>query len=451
MENLKSQPGGKSRKLTDDRDLRRYIDELRALGGGRINCGSGLSIRVYPTSAAYCLSWMPPRRPGEKRDPQRTAVLGEAGKMSLTKARAAAEDLREKIASGFDPIAEKRERRAGLTGDALARRAREDADAKALAAIIAGGSGEYSLLAKAANRDAVSVFMRVAVTKAGDKARSNLHHDLDHFLDHAGVSDLRPADITTSMVENFLGICGVGKKVNAYNGIKRWLEWLRLHGALDANVAEKIARPARPAPRDGMYSSSDIRALWHCADLPAGKLAFLRFLLLTPLRRQEAADIKIENISTGASGYLEILIRETKNGEPMRIPLTGEAAQIVIDQKGDRKIGKLFNVGCFKKLTKKIRDKSGVAGFRWHDDRRTFTSIAVELELASFDVIDAMLNHLSAEAKSGVRAAYNKSAGIPARARLLSRWENVVRHAAETGQWPAQTTGDNVIQIGRRA
>jgi integrase len=200
-----------------------------------------------------------------------------------------------------------------------------------------------------------------------------------------------------------------------------------------------------------MYSPADIKALWNCPGLPDYKLAFLRFILLTPLRRQEGADILIENISTGASGYLEIMVRETKNGTDLRVPLTGEAAQIVIDQRGDRKTGNLFEVGCFKKLTKKIRDNSGVAEFAWHDTRRTFTSIAAELELASFDTIDAMLNHLSAEAKSGVRAHYNRSAGIPARARLLSRWENVVRHAAETGQWPAQTAADNVVQIGKRA
>lgn len=467
--NLKSPSAGKSRALKPghgDGQLRKYISELRAVGGGRINIGDGLTIRVAVTGSSYCLSWMPPRRPGEKRAPQRTVTIGNvegANKLTLTQARAAAETLRSRIRDGFDPIVDRKRARDDLEATALARRAQDERDQKELAKILSGQPGEYSVL-KAATADQCAMAFLLHAQTGGAEHRQNVARDLRDFIEKSRVGRLRATDITAAMVENFIKQCGVAKARHAHGVISRWFEWLRTHDVIERVVCEKVARPPKPAPRKGVISASDIRKLWVCADeLSPAQRDYLRFMLLTPLRRQECADLRISNIAR-KDGRMAITIPKTKNGESFTFPLVGSARAMVENaiagRKGDGFIFALTRDGgtmkSWSKFTDRIRAAKGVgddetlAPFSWHDIRRTFMTQCAELSLGDILTVDAMLNHLSAEMKDGVRQHYNLAALEGPFSRLLTRWCETVAVAVESGDWPDKyQDGGNVHQFSK--
>ena len=172
------------------------------------------------------------------------------------------------------------------------------------------------------------------------------------------------------------------------------------HGAAGANSALKLLRmimnshraddssfPPWPSeglrgiwayepPRETRISLSDMPVAWR-ADLPPLWKTWMRFALLTGMRKSETT-------RAYKSGD-EIVVDNTKNGAPLRLPVTDAI---------DRHFGDFSRISCFKPFSKKFYASTGI----WitpHDLRRTFASTA-RMAGVQQNTIAWLMNHSSA-------------------------------------------------------
>jgi integrase len=122
---------------------------------------------------------------------------------------------------------------------------------------------------------------------------------------------------------------------------------------------------------------------------------YLLFLLFTGLRRQEAATLKWFDIDLQDRSFT---IRDTKNREPLTLPLTDfinsllENRKAVTDSEyvfaGNGKAGYLIEP---RHQTQKVIEASGVS-FTLHDLRRTFITVAESIDISAY-ALKRLLNH----------------------------------------------------------
>jgi integrase len=117
-------------------------------------------------------------------------------------------------------------------------------------------------------------------------------------------------------------------------------------------------------------------------------------------------------------------IPDTKNGEPVRIPLIGEALEILSDRSWlkDSSIPWVFpghgKSGCLvspQKAWKKILDRAGLKNLRIHDLRRTLASYQA-IAGTSLLIIGKSLGHKSPQST----AIYARLSNDPVRASMES-------------------------------
>lgn len=123
---------------------------------------------------------------------------------------------------------------------------------------------------------------------------------------------------------------------------------------------------------------------------------YLILLLLTGLRRSEAASLRWQNVDLKNR---TLFIEDTKNGDPLKLPL-GNYLTALIEERSKTigKAGFVFPgkmpgqhiVNC-NKTYEKIIAKSGVK-FSLHDLRRTFASTATEIGIDGY-TIKRLMNH----------------------------------------------------------
>jgi integrase len=126
---------------------------------------------------------------------------------------------------------------------------------------------------------------------------------------------------------------------------------------------------------------------------------YIELLLLTGLRRNEAARIKWADADFEARAFT---ITDTKNNQPLTLPLSDRVYEILSQRHeatggsgfvfpGEGKAGYLTDP---KRQMKKIIAMSGVK-FSIHDLRRTFATVAESLDI-SYSVLKRLLNHKQA-------------------------------------------------------
>ncbi|WP_292993183.1 integrase family protein [Nitrosomonas sp.] len=122
---------------------------------------------------------------------------------------------------------------------------------------------------------------------------------------------------------------------------------------------------------------------------------YLLFLLFTGLRRQEAATLKWSDIDLDDRSFT---LRDTKNREPLTLPLTDfisgllESRKAAIDSDyvfaGDGKAGYLIEP---RRQVQKVTELSGVS-FTLHDLRRTFITVAESIDISAY-ALKRLVNH----------------------------------------------------------
>jgi len=321
-------------------------------------------------TAAGSKSWVVQYRAGAK---SRRHTIDNV--LSLDKARKEARGLLGEVAKGGDPVAE--------------RRAEEAAAENTLQSV----AEEYlkreskNLRSHATRRATLErwVFPRMGTRQIGDIKRSEISRLLDHVEDNAG-------PVQADMVLSFL---------------RRVFNW---HASRTDDFSSPIIRGmSRSNPRERarrrILSDDELLALWR-ADIPQPWRAFVRFLLLTAVRRNEAARMARSEL-TGSDWTIPAGRYKTKND--VTLPLSG-AAQTVIAELPRFGTGEyVFTVNgrtplaAFSRGKKAIDRASGVTGWTLHDLRRTARSLMSRAGVPS-DHAERCLGHII----PGVRGTYDR-------------------------------------------
>ena len=307
----------------------------------------GLALRVSPTAKSWTVHYS---RPSGKRA---RLTLGRYPALSLATARTKAEEAKAAIADGRDP---------------------KPTAANTLRAIV----DEYFRREGPALRSATprrSVFDRLVLPILGDRS----------------INDIRRSEIIRLLddIEDNNGP-GAARVTSAYLG--KVFNW---HASRDDDFRSPIVRGmAKPKlkARDRILSDDEIRLVWSADAGLFGR--YLKFLLLTAVRRNEAAQMTPAEV---VGSVWTIPAFRMKAGVEHVVPLS-PAALAVLPQGG-------FNGVGHSRLKREFDAAVPLPHWTLHDLRRTARSLLSRAGVSP-DVAERCLAH----AIGGVRGVYDRHA-----------------------------------------
>jgi integrase len=183
------------------------------------------------------------------------------------------------------------------------------------------------------------------------------------------------------------------------------------------------------APRQRVLNDAEIRLLWRATgDLyPAGSL--VRFLLLTAVRRSEAAGMTWAELNLDAALWV-VPAHCTKSGIAHEVPLSGQAVDLlrslprfsggdfVFSTTGGRRSARRFS--HYKDVIS--ARAPGLVDWRFHDLRRTARTNLASLGVSPF-IAELILGHQ----QKGVHAVYDVHRYQAEKREALERWANRLR------------------------
>jgi integrase len=327
--------------------------------------------------------------------------------LTLDKARKAAKAMLGRVANGGDPVAEARAK-AAAEKDTLQSVAEEYL------------KRESKNLRSLATREATLkrwVFPKLGIRQIGDIKRSEISRLLDHVEDNAG-------PVQADMVLAFL---------------RRVFNW---HASRTDDFSSPIIRGmSRSNPRERarqrILSDDELRMLWQ-AEIPQPWRSFVRFLLLTAARRNEAARMARSELK---DGIWTIPAGRYKTKNDVALPLSTAAQGVLAELPRFGTDEYVFTVNgraplaAFSRGKKTIDKGSGVTGWTLHDLRRTARSLMSRAGVPS-DHAERCLGHII----PGVRGTYDRhkyqAEMLRAFEALASQIERIVNPR------------DNVVQLG---
>ncbi len=415
---------GHTKAESGTRVAKRLLNDawLRAVqppADGRLEVGDthvpGLVFRLTKAGAA---SWV---FRGRTRDGRSTRIkLGDylPGKvdsgMSLGAAREAARDAAAALRTGGDPVEEKRQARA----DRIRRKA---AAAEAAGETVYARIAEWRAAREADPSAPWSPRYAAEVGRVCDQAvipilgakllRDTTRQDWTGLIQGwkrtVTTRRKRPAEKRKAgaPVKD-----GVGASAFLYRTVSAFLNFAEAQGWIDTPLLPRkgaglIAPP--PPARERVLTDAEIVAVWKAADRESPKLrAFVRLLILTAAREAEVADMEAGEIDL-AAGRWRIPGARTKNGIGYTVPLSAQAVAEIRavwpedEPPADAKIlGRVAGSGFkgFGKLKLRTDKAAKVAGWRWHDLRRTARTGMTRLGVPR-DHAEAAINHVSGRTK----------------------------------------------------
>jgi integrase len=183
------------------------------------------------------------------------------------------------------------------------------------------------------------------------------------------------------------------------------------------------------APRQRVLSDADIKLLWQATEdlYPAGP--FARFLLLTAVRRSEAAGMTWGEVNLDGALWV-VPAYSTKNGIAHEVPLSGQAVDLlrslprfsggdfVFSTTGGRRSARRFSQ--YKDVIS--ARAPGLVNWRFHDLRRTARTNLASLGVSPF-IAELILGHT----QKGVHAVYDVHRYQTEKREALERWANRLR------------------------
>jgi integrase len=402
---------------------RRAKDTRLVLGDAECR---GLALVVNPGSMAWTFSYKPRGADpvSGRRFATRSVTIGTPASHSPDDARAEANRLKGRAKSGRDPAAERREKAAA----GAARRARTlgrllDAYADALPRRPKlRGSGTAS--AKHVSEEIAHARAAVATMKAEDKPAS---------------------DVTAADLRVLLSAEAVRPAVarHRFGALSRFFDWCQDEGHVAANPCALLAKARRPrgvAARDHFLHSEQLARVWSAAEgLPPVHRDLVRFIVAVPCRRGEAARLDWSHLDLGAGAWTQPS-RLTKNGGAHRIHLHALALALLRERHvaaGRPAAGLVFPapqsggpVDTFSDIKAALDGASGLAGWRFHDLRRSFATALGERGIPE-PVADAVLNHRQAATRGGVLGVYQRAQRWPEQVGAMNAWGAMLAEAIE--------------------
>ena len=360
----------------------------------------GLCLRVRPNGTrSYVVRYM---LHGEER----RLTLGEAGKISLSKARYLADDARSKAKDGIDPA------------DTI----RPQAPQAPQASYTLKKAADDYLTYLAAEKKSNSTQRQAKLYLTGT------YFAPLHGIDIGKVTKKDVADRLTAIVQDHSRITA-GAARSSLSALYFWLN-KKHFDTVEYNPVKGTDKYKNDNVRDRVLSDSELAAIWKaCGDDRYGKI--VRLLILTGCRRQEVgglckAEVDLYNRTwtIPASRY--------KTNRPHTVYLAPAAVDLVaslLSDTGDAEFQHWSH--CKAALDARLGDK--VAPWTHHDLRRTMsTQMSEELEVPD-SIIERALGHKQEK----IKLTYNKNKYAKP---LRAAWE----------QWAArvaQLTGDNVVVL----
>jgi hypothetical protein len=239
-------------------------------------------------------------------------------------------------------------------------------------------------------------------------------------------------DWTSLIATKYRRAPGVGGML--YRTASAFLNHAEAHGWIGAPLLPRkgLAVIAPPVPaRERTLSDDELSAIWTAANgLRPKARAFVHLLAMTAAREIEVADIATGEIDLATATWSIPGVR-TKNRRGIVLPLHSlllNDLRAVWPVHGDRAgatwrlLGDIAGSGLrgFSKLKLRLDKDSGVAGWRWHDLRRTARTGMARLGVPR-DHAEAALNHISG--RSALERTYDRHDFAPEVAGALSRWQ----------------------------
>lgn len=267
-----------------------------------------------------------------------------------------------------------------------------------------------------------------------------------HLLTHAKpLHHLPLTAVDRRAIARLIAGLGVSRGPSAANDTLKDLcalyAWAVREGLADTNPAAGANRfPERS--RERTLSDAEISAVWRATASDDPYSALVRLLMLTGARREELGALRWDEVDLDAR-TISLPPARTKNNRPHVIPLSDRAFAIVDAQPRDSE--HVFGPGGFSSWSRGKADldaRSGTAGWRLHDLRRTLSTRLHEDLLQPPHLIEATLGH----AIGGIASVYNRSSYISERRRVLEMWSEHLASIVE-GR-PAKA---NVVALTRPA
>ena len=353
--------------------------------------------------------------------------LGDAMIMSVWEARAAALAAKARVMAGGDPHREKLAQRASLTA-------------------------ERGILPQT-TQQALDLYVQAltASRERSEPTKKQSTHYVTKAIRLLRAEALPLASIDASMLRmmNETASGSQFERRHVFRAASRFLAWCRRQGLIERNPADDIDPSERPRlgrSRDNTPSLAVLRSVRDSVeDEPQRDL--VRFLLLTPLRREEAAGLRWSEVSLD-EGRIRISAERMKNRTVHELPLSEPALDILRSRKvnGGEIVfataeGTVF--ASWSRLLRRIRQRIGQANaaksevFGFHDVRRSFVSTLAERGL-DVDLLDQCLSHT----RKGVLGVYQRASRMNDRAAALRLWASLLLDEVEP---------NNVVRLPRRA
>jgi len=343
---------------------------------------------------------------GGKRFPMRTLKLGDVVTMTPQEARFEAEQIKALVRDGEDPAAERREKR-------NERQNASDADRPLnwwLDMYVRAELGDDTR-----HKKYEASHVRLGLAELGVHGQPPASINEDHIKDLLRLHRNRPATAR-----------------HRFGALSRFLDFLQDRKIIQTNPVQGISkkrRPKPPAPRSTFYDVDVLSKLWNPnKPLKDVYLRYLRFLITTPLRAEEAAEITVGQVDL-LRMEVSLAAAVTKNNEAFVMPLSVLAKQqLQIDLKTpDQRVFQLSNkdgepMRSWSHFNTSVRKSTGLHNFNLHDLRRTFSTLVAEHSEFSESLIDGLLNHKQSVTRSGAIRHYQMAKHLKRRREVMDWW-----------------------------
>ncbi|WP_341199186.1 integrase arm-type DNA-binding domain-containing protein, partial [Lentibacter algarum] len=267
----------------DQRSIEKYIKEQRALGD-RVTLSdqvcAGLKLVINSQSCSWTYAYRKRGyRDGGSRHPQRTMKLGDPVSMSPSEARLAAETIKAQVRAGEDPAlatrTKERERKA------------EEARKRACAEWLEIYSAQQMQLGK---------------TKYQRDELRNIRLALNELT----LMEAYPEEITSKHIRDLSDLHHARPATGRHRlgAISRFLDYLLDEEVINANPVASVSKrrkPKPPPPRENYFTPEQLAALWNIEGLKPSYQRYLRFMITSPLRANEAAKLTWDQVDRDRS------------------------------------------------------------------------------------------------------------------------------------------------------
>jgi integrase len=215
--------------------------------------------------------------------------------------------------------------------------------------------------------------------------------------------------------------------------------WAMRAGEVEANPVIATGKAVEEKSRDRVLNDRELVAVWHgCGKDDYGRI--VRLLILTGQRREEVGAMRWSELDLTTAS-------RTKNNLPHDVPLSEAAVAILQDAPrrevpgtaGAEERDLIFGEGKgafqgWSNAKSSLDARIRIAPWRLHDLRRTMVTGISELGIAPH-VVEALVNHISGAAKSGVAGVYNRATYATEKRAALNIWAEHVQKRARELMW----------------